>query len=322
MAIGRSEIAEGSSPRSRDLLDGGAAFGARRRDLRGRRVGLLRDRQLSVIRPSALWLPSDTLRTMLVVAGIEVTADGERDLLAADFLRRDVEAVLEVVDQPLALDDLADHVDVVELFLSQVAGLEVGSWNHEREIDADLVRAHLRKPHELRHAERHGTGRELGRHRQDLVDPLVLDDRRLEELARAGQRRRSRPEAPRSVGLPDGACGSPCSGRCRRAGPRPSRRCTGSDAAAQLENPFTVERQPEFVFAGAVRFVEDEIDLALQGFQPVVVPDLDRNVDLRAVDRNDGVRRALDDEHLRPVAIQVVPELFLGLSTRRVYTDW
>ena len=59
-------------------------------------------------------------------------------------------------------------------------------------------------------------------------------------------------------------------------------------ATSDLEHALAVERQPELVLSKAVRLIEDQVDLALQGLDPLVEPDLDRDVDVLAVDRDEG----------------------------------
>ena len=133
------------------------------------------------------------LQDELVVAGVEVAAHGQRDLLAADLAGRDVEAVLEVVDEPVVLDDLADDVDVVEALLAERARLQLRLRDEQREVHADLVGAQLREADELRDAE-------VGR------------------VRRAGPSS-SRGSGPRPRSRPSGA-GRACSAPRRREGAR------------------------------------------------------------------------------------------------------
>ena len=236
-----------------DLVDGRLAVRARRGDLRRRRVRLLRHlERLGEVALGVLVAVGD-LQDQLVLAGIQVPSHGQRNLLPADLADRDVEPVLEVVDEAVFLDDLADDVDVVELLLSECARVELGLRDEQREVHADLVGALLREADQLRHRQARGALARVGRHVQDLVHALRLDGRRLEDPARRLHREGARSEdggavlerlldgaplvAARQVGTP--ARPSPClpRSRRRRAG-RPSRRsgataCTAASRRAR-----------------------------------------------------------------------------------------
>ena len=191
----------GDEARLLRLVDDGAALRPRGELFRRRRIRLLGHRQLLGDAALGALVAVGDLQDQLVLAGVEVAPHRQRDLVGADLRRRDVEPVFEVVDQAVALDDLADHVDVVELLLAELAGLQLASWGQAaREVHADLVGALLGETHELDDAERNGAGGELRRHREDLVHALRLDDGRLEELRGPDHGHRSRPENGRRVG--------------------------------------------------------------------------------------------------------------------------
>jgi hypothetical protein len=107
------------------LFDDRAALRARGKLGRGRRVRLLRDDETLRDPPLRALVAVRDLEDELVLPGIEIAPHRERDLVRVHFAGRHVESILEVVDQPVALDDLADHVDVVEVLFPEVPGPQV-----------------------------------------------------------------------------------------------------------------------------------------------------------------------------------------------------
>src|SRR5262249_56382993 len=64
--------------------------------------------------------------------------------------------------------------------------------------------------------------------------------------------------------------------------------------------------------------VEDQVGLRLQRLEALPEPDLDRDEDLRAVDRDDRVGRSVDDEDLGAVVVQVMELLEGDLDALRI----
>ncbi len=190
-----------------DLADRRLAVRAGGGDLGRRRVRLFRHGQALGDAPLGVLVAVGDLEDELVVAGVEIPAHRERDLFPADLGGRNVEAILEIVDQPFVLDDFADDVHVVEGLFAQRPGLQLRLRHEQREVHADLVGPDLGETDELLHAERDRVHVEIGRHREDLLDALGLDLGRRQELARSleGEGAR-RPERPTSTGGPAPPC--------------------------------------------------------------------------------------------------------------------
>src|SRR5664280_3824908 len=127
-----------------------------------------------------------------------------------------------------------------------------------------------------------------------------------DSLQRAHRPERGRDRAERGLHIP----------RLRAAVEVHAPRGAGPDRArkaARDDRLRPVERRPQTVVAHPKRLVEEEEDLReAQRLEPFVVPDLERPVDVLAVDLADAVRRSVHEKDAPLVRIRT-PEALLGL---------
>ena len=251
------------------------------------------------------------LHAELVFARVEVTLDREGDERSAHGRGREVEPVPEVVDESPVADDFADEVDVEEALLADLLFREGVALEENRELHPHPAPDHLGETEDPLDRQRRGARREVGRHLEDAVRPLhVRLGGRLEvvgqlQAAHDSEARRDRVHGRGNVAV---------LGAARHVDPAGSG--PGAERAGDVsddEGGRPVERHPEPVVADAELLVEEKEHLRhAQGFDALVVPDLDGPVDVLALDLPEPVRRAVEEEDPAHVRVDV-PEPRLGL---------